>query len=245
MTHKSAATRLMQRAFGVSSSSPFGNSCYNTRIIHIARAVESPSSSHQGSHAFQGWTKVFSSGSSPIHQLESVLGRFNEGPSVPQSKPIVLVVSGPSGVGKDSVLNRLKERRDDLYSVVTATTRERAAMSSHSESRHQNSRLQAAKGMRCSLYLPYKGLPPAGLMLPRSEEQCDRELRNCRSLVYVFEAKCEACSGTGFVRGSSHRRGRSRLNMCLQCNGLGCVRVTTTEEPQDRDQCLILLRNQD
>ena len=90
----------------------------------MARSVirESPSSSP--SHANDQWTKSFSS-SSTINQLESVLGHFDRGPSVPVSKPIVLVVSGPSGVGKDSVLNRLKEMRSDLYSVVTATTRER------------------------------------------------------------------------------------------------------------------------
>jgi guanylate kinase len=119
------------RCLGATSFSPqaFGfNSCYSVRIKLIARAVESPSSSSHGSHATQGWTKVFSSSASPIHQLESVLGRFDDGPAIPQSRPIVLVVSGPSGVGKDSVLNRLREKRDDLYSVVTATSRERRPM---------------------------------------------------------------------------------------------------------------------
>ncbi len=42
---------------------------------------------------------------------------------VPPAKPVVIVISGPSGVGKDSVVDRLKELRGDLYFVVTATSR--------------------------------------------------------------------------------------------------------------------------
>ena len=41
----------------------------------------------------------------------------------PEPEPVVLVISGPSGVGKDAVLRRLQELRPDLYFVVTATSR--------------------------------------------------------------------------------------------------------------------------
>ena len=34
-----------------------------------------------------------------------------------------MVISGPSGVGKDSVIRRLQKQRDHLHFVVTATTR--------------------------------------------------------------------------------------------------------------------------
>lgn len=37
--------------------------------------------------------------------------------------PLVIVISGPSGVGKDSVLNRMKERGLPFHFVITATTR--------------------------------------------------------------------------------------------------------------------------
>lgn len=37
--------------------------------------------------------------------------------------PLLVVVSGPSGVGKDAVLARLREMRPDLFFAVTATTR--------------------------------------------------------------------------------------------------------------------------
>jgi guanylate kinase len=39
--------------------------------------------------------------------------------------PLLIVLSGPSGVGKDAVLNRLKESSYPLYYVVTLTTRPR------------------------------------------------------------------------------------------------------------------------
>lgn len=38
-------------------------------------------------------------------------------------EPLLIVISGPSGVGKDSVIIRMKERQIDLHFVVTATTR--------------------------------------------------------------------------------------------------------------------------
>eukprot|EP00775_Hariotina_reticulata_P012441 gene12441-12578_t len=42
---------------------------------------------------------------------------------VPPPQPRVIVISGPSGVGKDAVIKRLQEIRQDLYFVVTATSR--------------------------------------------------------------------------------------------------------------------------
>eukprot|EP00197_Chlamydomonas_leiostraca_P008051 CAMPEP_0202865996 /NCGR_PEP_ID=MMETSP1391-20130828/6931_1 /ASSEMBLY_ACC=CAM_ASM_000867 /TAXON_ID=1034604 /ORGANISM="Chlamydomonas leiostraca, Strain SAG 11-49" /LENGTH=290 /DNA_ID=CAMNT_0049545897 /DNA_START=81 /DNA_END=953 /DNA_ORIENTATION=+ len=50
-------------------------------------------------------------------------GPLNTGHMVPPPKPVVIIISGPSGVGKDTVVARLKERREDLYFVVTATSR--------------------------------------------------------------------------------------------------------------------------
>jgi guanylate kinase len=39
--------------------------------------------------------------------------------------PLVIVVSGPSGVGKDAILNRMKEGRYPFFFVTTMTTRKR------------------------------------------------------------------------------------------------------------------------
>ena len=40
-----------------------------------------------------------------------------------QAEPMLIVISGPSGVGKDTVLQRMKERNLPFHFVVTATTR--------------------------------------------------------------------------------------------------------------------------
>ena len=44
-------------------------------------------------------------------------------PSPPEAGPLLVVISGPSGVGKDSVLTRLRERNVPFHYTVTATTR--------------------------------------------------------------------------------------------------------------------------
>lgn len=42
---------------------------------------------------------------------------------LPEPQPLLIVISGPSGVGKDSVIKRMKKRQMPFYFVVTATTR--------------------------------------------------------------------------------------------------------------------------
>ena len=42
-----------------------------------------------------------------------------------QPKPLLIVISGPSGAGKDTILQRMKERELPFHFVVTATTRPR------------------------------------------------------------------------------------------------------------------------
>jgi guanylate kinase len=45
--------------------------------------------------------------------------------SLHNPRPVLVVISGPSGVGKDSVLQELKQTEYPFYFVVTATTRSR------------------------------------------------------------------------------------------------------------------------
>ena len=50
---------------------------------------------------------------------EAIIGRIFD------PAPLVIVISGPSGVGKDETLNRLQDRGSRFHFVVTATTRPR------------------------------------------------------------------------------------------------------------------------
>ena len=46
-----------------------------------------------------------------------------ENPYAPQSYPVLIVISGPSGVGKDTVVRNLIKKREEFFFVVTATDR--------------------------------------------------------------------------------------------------------------------------
>ena len=41
----------------------------------------------------------------------------------PQEAPLLVVISGPSGVGKDAVISQMRKAHGDLFFAVTATTR--------------------------------------------------------------------------------------------------------------------------
>ncbi|KAG6526638.1 guanylate kinase 2, chloroplastic/mitochondrial-like isoform X1 [Zingiber officinale] len=59
-----------------------------------------------------------------INGIEAALGStFSSDPLSPPSSPLILVISGPSGVGKDAVIKRLQEVREGIHFVVTATSR--------------------------------------------------------------------------------------------------------------------------
>lgn len=47
------------------------------------------------------------------------------------TEPLLIVISGPSGAGKDTVMQRMKERGLPFHFVVTATTRPRRANEVH------------------------------------------------------------------------------------------------------------------
>ncbi|KAB2009436.1 hypothetical protein ES319_D10G166700v1 [Gossypium barbadense] len=59
-----------------------------------------------------------------LRALESSLGSsFSSDRIFRAPNPLIIVISGPSGVGKDAVIKRLREVRENLHFVVTATSR--------------------------------------------------------------------------------------------------------------------------
>ena len=52
------------------------------------------------------------------------------------ANPLVIVVSGPSGVGKDAILNRMKERKYPFEFITTVTTRRQRANEKHQVDYH-------------------------------------------------------------------------------------------------------------
>ncbi|GLU08805.1 hypothetical protein SLE2022_256930 [Rubroshorea leprosula] len=48
---------------------------------------------------------------------------FSSDSICPSPSPLIIVISGPSGVGKDAIITKLREARENLHFVVTATSR--------------------------------------------------------------------------------------------------------------------------
>ena len=44
-------------------------------------------------------------------------------PATQRNAPLLVVISGPSGVGKDAVIAKLRETHSEMFFAVTATTR--------------------------------------------------------------------------------------------------------------------------
>lgn len=88
--------------------------------------------------------------------------------SIPSSKPLFVVLSGPSGVGKDALLTRMKELERPFHYVVTATTRlrrprEKEGVDYHFVS-HQEFQQLIDKGQLlewANVYGNYYGVPKA------------------------------------------------------------------------------------
>jgi len=93
--------------------------------------------------------------------------------------PLLVVLSGPSGVGKDAVMNRMKERGVAMHYTVTATTRPRRPSEVHGKdyyfiSMAEFQSLIAQGGLLewALVYGDYKGIPRAQVQeaLARGED---------------------------------------------------------------------------
>lgn len=85
---------------------------------------------------------------------------------LPHSNPLLIVISGPSGGGKDSVLQHMKERGLPFHFVVTATTRPKRAGEVHGRdyifvSKEEFARMIEADELieYAVVYNDYKGIP--------------------------------------------------------------------------------------
>src|SRR5215211_9158231 len=81
-------------------------------------------------------------------------------------QPLLIVISGPSGAGKDTVMQRMKERGLPFYFVVTATTRPRRANEEHGKDYLFVSKEEFARMIdedelieHAIVYGDYKGIP--------------------------------------------------------------------------------------
>jgi guanylate kinase len=52
------------------------------------------------------------------------------------ANPLVIIISGPSGVGKDAILNRLKARKSEFEFITTVTTRKQRTTEKHKVDYH-------------------------------------------------------------------------------------------------------------
>lgn len=82
------------------------------------------------------------------------------------SKPLLIVISGPSGAGKDTILQRMKERELPFHFVVTATTRPRRENEVHGRDYFFVSKEEFARMIDedelieyAIVYGDYKGIP--------------------------------------------------------------------------------------
>lgn len=90
--------------------------------------------------------------------------------SLHNPRPVFVVISGPSGVGKDATIQRMKERGYTCFFVVTATTRARRAGEIDGVDYHFVSETTFNDLIRrgellehAVVYGQYKGIPKAGI----------------------------------------------------------------------------------
>jgi len=149
----------------------------SSRSCPLSRVLRSPARGTTRPARFSAATRAESEGSDgtvangKIRRVEERLGvTLSEEPTVSAPLPVVVVVSGPSGVGKDAVVRRLLELRPELKMVVTATDRaprpgERDGVDYHFVSTKRFEHLIATNQLveHAVVYGQYKGIPKSSV----------------------------------------------------------------------------------
>jgi guanylate kinase len=98
--------------------------------------------------------------------MENPMSEFEY--TLPDPEPFLIVISGPSGVGKDTVIQRMKERNLPIHFVVTAATRTPRPNEVHGKDyffySHDEFAEMIEKGELLEyaiVYNDYKGIPKA------------------------------------------------------------------------------------
>jgi guanylate kinase len=96
--------------------------------------------------------------------------RANWYASLHEPRPLLVVISGPSGVGKDATIQRMKDRGFTCHFVVTATTRPRRANELDGVDYHFVTEVAFKEMIErgelleyAMVYEQYKGIPKAGI----------------------------------------------------------------------------------
>lgn len=101
-----------------------------------------------------------------LQQVEDRLGTLRTDATVPLTVPVVIVISGPSGVGKDAVIQALEQAQPGLHFVVTATSRGKRKGEVDGKDYHFVSKEQFESWIKAGellehavVYGEYKGIP--------------------------------------------------------------------------------------
>lgn len=107
--------------------------------------------------------------------------------SLPNQEPLLIVISGPSGVGKDTVIQRMKERNLPIHFVVTAATRPPRPNEVHGRDyffySHDEFAEMIEKGELLEyaiVYNDYKGIPKA---------QVSDALSSCKDVIMRLDVQ--------------------------------------------------------
>ncbi|MEA3337253.1 MAG: guanylate kinase [Chloroflexota bacterium] len=100
---------------------------------------------------------------SPIREDNSLPDPYQ---TVNQLKPLLVVISGPSGVGKDTIMHGMRDHGAEFYQVVTATTRPQRPHETDGADYHFVSKQRFAEMIEnkellehAVVYGDYKGIP--------------------------------------------------------------------------------------